>query len=162
MTPISDPASISQGIQYAIAPVFLLTAVASLIGAVANRLARIIDRARHIEERLEAESVKDVAAAYRELNRLRLRGRLVNGSITLLTICGTMIGLTIVALFLAETTAIRSNWAVPASFLAGIISFVLALLGFLAETFLASDVVRFGRHLQQQPAGASGRKCAPD
>ena len=46
-----DPDSITHGIQLAVAPVFLLTAVSGMIGAVAGRLARIIDRARLVEER---------------------------------------------------------------------------------------------------------------
>lgn len=73
-----NPGSLTHGIQLAIAPVFLLTAVASLIGAVATRLARIIDRTRVLEERLEAQTIKNVEAAYLELDRLKLRGRLVN------------------------------------------------------------------------------------
>ena len=94
-----EPSSLSQGIQLAIAPVFLLTAVASLIGAVATRLARIIDRARVLEERLEEQIAKNVAAAYRELDRLRVRGRLVNASMMLLTLCAVLIGLTVMELF---------------------------------------------------------------
>ena len=46
--------AIAHGIQLAVAPVFLLTAVAGMIGVVANRLARIIDRARLLEKELKA------------------------------------------------------------------------------------------------------------
>ncbi|MFZ5509592.1 MAG: DUF2721 domain-containing protein [Pseudomonadota bacterium] len=150
MVAATEPISLSQGIQLAVAPVFLLTAVASLIGSVAARLSRIIDRARLIEERLESQTAKNVAASYRELDTLKLRGRLVNASITLLTLCGVMIGLTVMELFLAETTALRSMKVVPTTFLAGIILFVLALLCFLAETLLAAHVLRFGRHLPRK------------
>ena len=41
---------ISQAIQLAIAPVFLLTGLAGLLGVMANRLARVIDRGRWLEE----------------------------------------------------------------------------------------------------------------
>ena len=47
-----DSSTITHSIQLAVAPVFLLTAVAGMIGAVAGRLARIIDRARTLEGRL--------------------------------------------------------------------------------------------------------------
>ncbi len=47
-----DSSSITHSIQLSVAPVFLLTAVAGMIGAVAGRLARIIDRARVVEERV--------------------------------------------------------------------------------------------------------------
>ena len=69
-----DPSAVSHGIQLAVAPVFMLSAVAALIGALATRLSRIIDRARHIEDRLAAGDIPDEEAAYWELNRLRLRG----------------------------------------------------------------------------------------
>ncbi len=46
-----DSSTITHSIQLAVAPVFLLTAVAGMIGAVAGRLARIIDRARVVEDR---------------------------------------------------------------------------------------------------------------
>ena len=44
---------IAHAIQLAIAPVFLLTGIAALLGVMANRLARIIDRARHYDEHWE-------------------------------------------------------------------------------------------------------------
>ena len=43
---------ISHAIQLAVAPVFMLTAIGGLIGALATRLGRIIDRARDLEERI--------------------------------------------------------------------------------------------------------------
>jgi hypothetical protein len=46
-----DNTSITHSIQLAVAPVFLLTAVAGMIGAVAGRLARIIDWGRQLEAR---------------------------------------------------------------------------------------------------------------
>ena len=140
-----ETAAISHGIQLAVAPVFMLTAVASLIGALATRLARIIDRARGLEERLEAGTAANVDAAYWELGRLRVRGRFVNAAVGLLVICAMLIGPTVVTLFLGETLAPTSERLVPFSFLGGIVCFVLALILFLVETLLASHTLRFVR-----------------
>ena len=140
-----ETAAISHGIQLAVAPVFMLTAVASLIGALATRLARIIDRARGLEERLEAGTAANVDAAYWELGRLRVRGRFVNAAVGLLVICAMLIGATVVTLFLGETLAPTSERLVPFSFLGGIVCFVLALIFFLVETLLASHTLRFVR-----------------
>ena len=52
---------IAQVIQLAIAPVFLLTAVGTIIGVLSNRLARIVDRTRVLEDRGNDRQV--VAAA---------------------------------------------------------------------------------------------------
>lgn len=139
-----DSASITHGIQLAVAPVFLLTAVAGMIGAVAGRLARIIDRARLVEDRAQASTEPAfVAQAVAELAQLRLRGRLANGCIALLTSCAFLIGVTIIVLFLGETGALGiSRWAVT-SFLLGVMSFLAALLCFLAETIIATRLLNF-------------------
>ncbi len=139
-----DSGTITHGIQLAVAPVFLLTAVSGMIGAVAGRLARIIDRARLVEDRARGTSDDEFQArAFTELGELRQRGRLANGCIALLTSCAFLIGLTIILLFLGETTAFESaRWAVF-SFLAGVVCFLMALLCFLAETVIATRLLNF-------------------
>ena len=142
-----EASSITHGIQLAVAPVFLLTAVSGMIAAVAGRLARIIDRARLVEDR--ARGSTDAAGldrARRELRQLRVRGKLANGCIALLTSCGFLIGVTIIVLFLGETGGIQiSRWAVG-SFLFGVVCFLAALLCFLAETVLATRLLDFQVH----------------
>lgn len=142
----TDLSTVTHGIQLAVAPVFVLTAVAGMIGTVAGRLGRIIDRARLVEDRIEAAPAADpMTAAYRELAGLRQRGRLANLCIALLTFCGILIGLTIVVLFLAETTELQIFRLATMSFLSGVSCFLLALLCFLAETLLATRILNFGR-----------------
>ncbi|NMM75205.1 hypothetical protein B2J86_17600 [Acidovorax sp. SRB_14] len=139
-----DSTNITHGIQLAVAPVFLLTAVAGMIGAVAGRLARIIDRARTVEERARVSKDEDfVQRAYTELGQLRLRGRIANGSIGLLTLCAVLIGLTIILLFLGETMGLEAVRLAVTGFLAGVVSFVLALLCFMVETVLATRLLNF-------------------
>lgn len=139
-----DSTAITHGIQLAIAPVFLLTAVSGMIGAVAGRLARIIDRARVVEDRALNTADPDLLnRSYNELASLRLRGRLANGSIGLLTSCAFLIGLTIILLFLGETTDFKSSRFAVGGFLAGVVSFLLALACFLAETLLATRALNF-------------------
>lgn len=141
-----DLSTVTHGIQLAVAPVFLLTAVSGMIGTVAGRLARIIDRARVLETRIDSASPdhKSVAPALDELRRLRRRGWLVNACIALLTFCAMLIGLTIVTLFLGETAQMETLRVATISFLAGVSCFLLALLCFLAETLLATRILKFG------------------
>ena len=144
-----DSSTITHGIQLAVAPVFLLTAVSGMIGAVAGRLARIIDRGRVVEDRARASGDPELLRrAYIELADLRVRGRLSNGCIGLLTFCAVLIGLTIILLFLGETTSFQPNRLAVGGFLAGVASFLLALVCFLTETLLATRVLDF--HLLQQ------------
>ena len=58
---------------------------------------------------------------------------LANGCIALLTTCAFLIGLTIIFLFLGETTG----------FLAGVVCFLAALLCFLVETLIATRLLNF-------------------
>ena len=139
-----DPGAVTHGIQLAVAPVFLLTAVSGMIGAVAGRLGRIIDRARLVEGRVGGVTDRAVLGlAQLELRELRQRGRLANGCIALLTTCAFLIGVTIILLFLGQTTAVRIDGYAVASFLLGVASFLLALLCFLAETVIATRLLNF-------------------
>ena len=139
-----DPGAVTHGIQLAVAPVFLLTAVSGMIGAVAGRLGRIIDRARTVEDRArvsaDAEFLERSAV---ELRELRQRGRLANGCIALLTTCAFLIGVTIILLFLGQTTAVQIDRYAVIGFLLGVVSFLLALLCFLAETVIATRLLNF-------------------
>lgn len=137
--------SIVHGIQAAVAPVFMLTAVAAMIGALATRLSRIIDRARWIEERLDLQRFKNEEAAYWELRRLGLRGSVVNWSIGFLVLCALFIGATVAGLFLEVTMASIRDEFVRWCFLGGILCFSLALICFLAETLLATHTLRFAK-----------------
>lgn len=141
----TDLSTVTHGIQLAVAPVFLLTAVSGMIAAVAGRLARIIDRARFLENRLDAGDVEHSRAMrmYTELGELRHRGWLVNGSLALLTLCAMSIGLTIMLLFLGETAELLIPKIATIAFLTGVMCFLAALVCFLLETLLATRLLRF-------------------
>lgn len=139
-----DTTTVTHGIQLAVAPVFLLTAVAGMIGVVAGRLARIIDRARIVEDRaLVSDDAAFVERARTELARLRVRGRLANSGIALLTLCAFFIGATIIVLFVGETTEFESGKLAVIGFLCGVVSFLLALGCFLVETIMATRLLHF-------------------
>ena len=138
-----DNSAALHAIQLAVAPVFLLTAIATLIGVLAGRLGRIIDRARDLEDRLHAGTVHNETAAFEELRRARKRGRIVNTALGLLTVSATLIGATVMTLFIGGTTSPKSEVLVPWTFMGGLVSFLFALLAFLMETLLATHAFEF-------------------
>ena len=148
-----DLTTVTHGIQLAVAPVFLLTAVSGMIGATAGRLARIIDRARLLETRLEAGGMEPgrTRKMYAELQSLRKRGWLVNSCIALLTFCAILIGLTIILLFLGETADVPSLRVATVCFLTGVLCFLSALMCFLVETLLATRLLRFAEMPKEPP-----------
>lgn len=63
-------AAIAHVIQLAIAPVFLISGVATLLGVLTNRLGRIVDRARAVEAKLDFRDQTQKAGPSEELIRL--------------------------------------------------------------------------------------------
>ncbi len=138
--------SIVNVIQLAIAPVFLLTALGAFIGVLTNRVARAVDRARRIEDRLENLSGESLEAARRELHVLSRRARWVNRAITLCTACALLICLTIATLFAGAFLATDLSPLAGTLFVLAIVSLTLGLLAFLREIFLATRHLRIGEH----------------
>jgi hypothetical protein len=113
-----------------------------MIGAVAGRLARIIDRARKLEDiALSSDDAARRERANAEIDELRMRGRLCNACIALLTSCAFLIGVTIILLFVGETLSLDGSRFAVGTFLLGVCMFLAALLCFLRETQLATRVL---------------------
>jgi len=124
-------------IQLAVAPVFLLTAVGTIIGVLSIRLGRAVDRSRTLEERLrqlQPEGQKKVRA---ELEVLDRRVRLVYGSMVLAVLCALFVGLLIAVAFLDAFIDIDLSKFVGLLFIGAMLAFILALMVFLREIFLA-------------------------
>ena len=145
-----NPSTLSDSIQLAVAPVFLLTAVAGMIGALTHRLARVIDRSRVLHKELMDESLRpSIRDSYnQELKNIATRGRFINVSMIFLVLCAIMIGLTILELFFAETSGgkLMVSVFVLYTFVAGIASFILALISLLIEVLIASYSIRWKPH----------------
>ena len=74
---------IAHAIQLALAPVFLFSGVGVLLGVFTNRLARVVDRARKVEEDVRQATATDLEAAREQLKVASRRARFMNASITL-------------------------------------------------------------------------------
>ena len=133
-------------IQLAVAPVFLLTAVGTIIGVLSNRLGRVVDRSRTLEERLRQLQPEGQKAARAELNLLSRRVRLVYGSIVLSVICALFVGLLIAVAFVDAFIAIDMSKFIGLLFIAAMIAFISSLLVFLREIFLAVSSARNQMH----------------
>jgi len=134
--------AITNNIQLALAPVFLLTAVATLINAISGRLARTVDRMRTIQNALyegkfkDQESLKNMEV---EANEAKIRGRLCTAAIFFDVLSGVFISLTVLELFFFQAGAVRSLQTsyVIWTFVLGLISFMTSLLIVLAEVIYA-------------------------
>jgi hypothetical protein len=132
-------------IQLAIAPVFLLTGVATKLSVLTNRLARIIDRTRVLEDRIHGNESADHSHAYEELDTLYQRGHLINRAITLSTSCGLLVCLVIAALFLGDALNIVLSKSIALLFVLGILSLIGSFVYLLREIFVATRMMAVRR-----------------
>jgi hypothetical protein len=133
---------IQHAIQLAVAPVFLLSGVAALLGVMAGRLARIIDRARDLEQRWVTLDEKAVARARVEIANLERRRHLASWSINLCTGAALLICIVIVTLFFEEFFDTDLKWLAGAQFVGAMIALLGGLSSFLREVYLATHTGR--------------------
>ncbi len=142
MSPDQHITAIAHAIQLAIAPVFLLTAVGTLIGVLVNRLARSVDRSRLLEERLGALGPSDEKARRAELRLLARRIRLVYLAISLAVLCALFVCLLIATAFIDAFVAVDLSRTVAGCFVLAMIALTGSLMVFLREIFLAVTSAR--------------------
>jgi energy-converting hydrogenase Eha subunit C len=142
-THVTDIARI---IQLAVAPVFLLTAIGTILSALNNRLGRIVDRRRVLEDRLRTppgEEAGRVKEDVEELNLLAQRIRLIYHAIMLAVVCALFVCLLVAGAFLGVFIAADLAKVVGTLFILAMFALVGSLGMFLREIFLA---VKGGRH----------------
>ncbi|SRR5579871_908564 len=140
----AEVASIAHSIQLAVAPVFLLSGIGVLLGVLTNRLARVVDRARPLEERHFVADASEADELREQLLTLARRARLMNLAITLSTISALLVSIVVALLF--GSALIHFSLAVPVSglFILAMISLIGALLAFLLEVRVATLSIRIG------------------
>jgi hypothetical protein len=143
----------------AIAPVFLISGVATLLSVLANRLGRIVDRARVLEAKLELPDEANRAHMFEELMRLSTRARLVNLAITSGTICALLTCVTIATLFTGTFLPVKLSKVITVLFIAAMFSLFLALVAFLREVIIATRALRISS--SPRPRGQSPAKASP-
>ncbi|TQV66699.1 DUF2721 domain-containing protein [Exilibacterium tricleocarpae] len=131
--------TIAQVIQTAVAPVFLLTAIAALLGVVSNRLNRIVDRARILEKKHRLTQDESLLATLRQERRyLKKRSRLLNWSFTLCVACALLICVVVVMLFYSHIRAINLSLPISSVFIVAMLVLIVGLLCLLREVYLSA------------------------
>jgi hypothetical protein len=131
-------AAVGHAIQLSVAPVFLLTAIGAMLGVLTNRLARVVDRARQFQAALASSRDAEAERLRAVLITLARRAKLISRAITLFTITALFVCGVVVALFVGAFFGLQSAVPVALLFTAAMITFILALLFFLREIFIAT------------------------
>ena len=136
---------ITHQIQLAIAPVFMLTAIGTIINALAGRLARAVDRRRILEEIVGSLEGEGRERALDELANLGRRVQLVLWSMALAVLSGLLICLLIGAAFMGAVVSLDLSRPVAILFVGAVLALSLTLVLFMHEVFLAARTVRYMR-----------------
>ena len=135
---------IAHAIQLALAPVFLFSGVGVLLGVLTNRLARIVDRARKVEESIRQAAATDLDAAREQLVVASRRARFINTSITLSTIAALLIALVVALIFASTFVPMNLAAYIAVLFVLAMAALVCALLSFLVEVRIAIAALKIG------------------
>lgn len=137
---------IARVIQLAVAPVFLLTAISTLISAMNGRLARIVDRRRVLLGRIGQDISDEYLPSADELALLEARSRLVYFAIFFAVLAALMVCLVVACAFIGALWSTDLARLVAGLFVLSMAAMIIALGLFLREVYLA---VRTGTHVNR-------------
>jgi len=145
VTNTSQSVEIAHLIQVALTPIFLISAIGVTLNVLTSRLARIVDRARSMEERfLRPDYVADGRDLHSALKVLARRSRWINSAITLITLSALFIALVVVMLFVNAFLRWDLSGFIACLFILSMLTLAGALLAFLIEVRIATTNLRIG------------------
>jgi len=132
---------ITRAIQLAVAPVFLLTAIGTLIAVLNVRLGRNVDRRRVLEEDLRGtadnKQTDEQRARQRELRLLTRRIRLIYFAMLSAGLGALLVCLVVAGAFVGALVAVDISREIAVLFILAMFAVIGCLAMFLREVFLA-------------------------
>jgi MFS family permease len=142
---IAGQPDIARLIQVALTPIFLISAIGVTLNVLTSRLARIVDRARSMEDRLlRPDYVHDGRDLHGQLAILARRSRWINAAITLIIVSALFIALVVVMLFVNAFLRWELSAFIAGMFIMSMFALAAALLAFLIEVRIATNNLRIG------------------
>jgi len=139
--------TVARIIQLAVAPVFLLAGIGSILNVLTARLARVIDRARGLEALLPGLDDGERDRTLVELKVLDRRMASAHWAIGFSTASALLVCLVVVLLFLADLTHRSYARSIAALFILAMASITVGLSLFLYEINVATRTLRVRREL---------------
>jgi len=134
----SHIADITRVIQLAIAPVFLLSAIATIINVLIARLSRAVDRRRTLEEHLSIYQDEHLEQAISELRMLQKRIVLVLWAVSLAVLAGLLVCLLVGTAFAGAYIGLDLTRGIAILFIAAVLALTGCLILFLREISIAA------------------------
>lgn len=142
MSGLPSADGIAHTIQLALAPSFLLTAIAAILALLTARLSRAVDRSRWIEENFTQKDDPRHAYQVAQLRLIDTRMKHANRALILCTISAMLICIVIAGLFLSALFDLALGPAMAVAFIAAMLLLIVGLILFLYEVRFAVDATR--------------------
>ena len=146
MESISSISTVSHVIQLAVAPVFLLSGVGAILAVLINRLGRIVDRYRVLENNNSGAAAGEENLTQLEMAILARRARLIHWAISLCTVGALFICIVVAALFIGSMLHVSVSQLIALMFVGAMLSLIAGLLSFLREITLATGNIHVRKH----------------
>jgi len=139
--------TIAHNIQLAVAPVFLLAGIGSILNVMTHRLGRVIDRARVIEGEIMGYDPATAPRAWGELRVLGKRMAAAHWAIGLCTLSALLVCVVVALLFVGDLLPGRGTDFIAALFVGAMALLIGGLLLFFIEVQIAMRSVRVQREM---------------
>ena len=145
-------ATVAATIQISIAPVFLLAGIAGILNVLVGRMARVVDRARKLEQLHPVSTGAEHERHVWELRLIDRRLSVINTSIWLCVASAIAICLVVALLFGAEIVHLDIGVVVAVAFIASMLLLTAGLVAFLVEVRLSVQAVHVREELLERDA----------
>lgn len=142
--------TIAQTIQLSLSPIFMLAGIGALLNVMVGRLARVVDRARAIEELHPLSTGPSHDRHVWELRLLDRRMSIINSALALAVSSAVMTCLVVALLFVAELVKLHIGTVVAVSFILAMALLIAALIGFLFEVRISISAIHVRQELLER------------
>ncbi len=155
--PLPQVSQVAQTIQLALAPVFLLAGIGAFLNVCTGRLARIIDRARRVEEKILMSRGKEHDRMVGEIRVLDRRMSVVNVAIFLSVASACAVCLVVILLFAGNLFGAHLGTPIAILFSLAMLLQAGGFATFIQEIRLASRTIHIRNEvLYHQAEGEDG------
>ncbi len=145
--------TIAQTIQLSLSPVFMLAGIGAVLNVIAGRLARVVDRARALEQLHPRTTGPEHDRHVWELRLLDRRITVINSAMLMCVSSAVAICCVVALLFVAELGHLHIGRTVALIFIAAMALLVAGLVAFMIEVRLSLRATRVRVELLEKERG---------
>ncbi|ROS04970.1 uncharacterized protein DUF2721 [Sinobacterium caligoides] len=135
--------TIGQIVRLAVAPVFLLSGIAALLGVLTSRFGRITDMARAVERQYNLiKDHEDDEVMRHSLHNMWKRARLINRAVGQCVTAALLISFVVILLFLGHLVPMDLSTPIEMLFVLAMTLLSVGLMNFFREIHMATDSLK--------------------